>query len=405
MATLEREDRLKAEEFKRAKRALPRLQRRADVLFRKTTTVHPRGCLEEQDELRQLQRDIHNIETDRAQTDYLCNLSSLLRTHTEEVNQQKTVASRQWEEEMVGQSLAIHERQKCAGNVLWNRHITIRFVGEGLSAIYGQSYKVHVNTTLPQLSQMVHQISLPTQTDDYFPLTYNFWIVNPTLRDPFRSRTILEWIGLLDKRRDAYDEMLPIQTSIGETLYYDGHTSLETYIDNLQIPFLCILMAPRTTAEWRIPQRANANLQRVDQYVSSQRQQASNIFSQKGALYQKYMEMIGKKEPSRVHEATGICTDCQVNMVKIESESKMVCSHCGLTEEYLDNSTRNLPFGHEINATSSTYKRINRGFYMFIVVCTLVIWFYKKLIFLNALYYRFQRMALSTTSQGAYRDT
>jgi len=359
MATLEREDRLKAEEFKKAKRSLPRLRKRCDVLRRRTQTAPPRECLQERDELTHLERQIRDIESDRAQTDYLCNLSELIRTHTRQADQERANASKQWEEEMTGQSLAIHERQRRAGNVLWDRQITVRMVGVDIAP--PQSYQIHVNTTLPQLSQMVHRIVTSSGTPDgYFPMTYNFWIVNPDLRDPFRRKTVAEWIALLEKDRTGYDEMLPIQTSIGEALFYDGgHQSLEAYLDNLQIPFLCILMAPRTAAEWRIPQRATANLERVDQYVTTQRRKDANPFSQKGVLYQKYMEMIGKREAPKQRCSEGnFCQNCNTAMIKVESESKMVCSHCGLSEEYLDNSARNLPFGHEINATSSTYKRM-----------------------------------------------
>ena len=361
MATLEREDRLQVESFKKAKLLLPRLRKRRDVLRGKTKSMALRFCLKDKEELVSLERQIRDIQSDRAQTEYLCNLSFLLQTHTDQVDGERALASKHWEDEMVGQSTAIHERQKRAGNVLWDRSIDIQFIGE--NSFTNMSYKVHVNTTLPQLSQMVHRITTSTNTPEkYFPLTYNFWIVNPDLGDPFRHKSIGEWIKLLDKRRMGYDEMLPVQTSIGEALFYEGgHQSLETYLDKLNIPFLCILMAPRTAAEWRIPQRSNANLERVDQYLTNQKKKECNPFSQKGALYQKYMVMLGKKEKpkQRPNSGTTFCELCNTSMVRVESESKAVCTHCGNTEEYLDNSTRYLPFGHEINATSSTYKRIN----------------------------------------------
>lgn len=362
MSTLEREDRLKAEEFKRAKRSLPRLRKRRDVLRAKIQSTELRGLSQERDELAKLDHKIRDIESDREQTEYLCNLSGLIRTHTCQVNREREIALKQWDEEMTGQSMAIHERQRRAGDVLWNRQVVIRIIGKSVApALTDQSYRIHVNTTLPQLSQMVHRVisAGPGVPDDYFPITYNCWIVNPDLGDPFRQKTVIEWIGLLENNRTGYDEMLPIQTSIGETLFYDGHKSLETYLDNLSVPFLCILIAPRTAAEWRIPQRATANLERVDQYVTNQRRKETNPFSQKGVLYQKYMEMIGKREaPRQVGAGGNFCQECNTPMVKVESESKMVCTHCGLSEEYLDNTTRNLPFGHEINATSSTYKRM-----------------------------------------------
>lgn len=103
---------------------------------------------------------------------------------------------------------------------------------------------------------------------------------------------------------------------------------------------------------------ANSLLCRYVDYQQWKTKQ-DNPFSQKGVLYQKYMEMIGKRAPAPVcfgHE--GMCEECNVPLLKIESNSTMVCSHCGYSEQYMENTPRTLPYGHEINATQSTYKRI-----------------------------------------------
>lgn len=219
MSTLEREDRLKNEEFRKVKRSLPRLRKRLMELH-------------DLDEINALRRQITDIESDRSQTEYLCGLAALIKTQTDEVERDRTQAAKQWEEEMIAQSLAIHQRQERAGNALWDHQIVIRFLGDGtpLAAEVYCTYTVHVNTTLPQLSVMVHQLARSEATDDYFPSTYNFWVVKPGIVDPFRRRSPREWIDRLNEKgaRDAYDEMLPVQTSLGEALFYDsGSDSLD----------------------------------------------------------------------------------------------------------------------------------------------------------------------------------
>lgn len=360
---MEKEDRLQTQGFLKAKKSLPGLKRTlASVRGRLFHAASTRERNQLTDEERSLVRQINRISRNQDQTDYLCNLASLLTSHTKESVQRRESGVKQWEEEMMAQSVSIHERQKRA-RILWDRQITIRFASS--QSLAGETYNVHINTTLPQLSIMVHRIQRTNSSaESYFPQTYNFWVVKPETGDPFQRCSVGKWIELLDADRMAYQEMLPVQTSLGEAIYYDSGVSsvntFEPYLDRLDIPFFCLLMAPRTTAEWRIPQRVGANLQRVDEYVEYQNNASDNPFSQKGALCQKYMEMVGKRQVPRkiLSAAGGWCGECNVKMLKVEACSTHVCPECGISETYLENTIKGLPFGHAINATQSTYKRI-----------------------------------------------
>lgn len=359
--TLEGAVRLKEQADNKIRKNLPSLLQRRQELdeqisaiisnVQKAPLIRERDCVAREIKKAQLAIDNHPF----------CELGMLLKTHSEDAQKRHAATIRQWEEEMMAQSLSIHERQKLAGT-LWNRDLVIRLIAarQTIPNLH-IPYRVHVNTTLPQLCLMVHEIVSKVGPENYSPVTYNFWVVKPELDDPFRSRTVAKWIELLDAKgqRDFYDEMIPIQTSIGETLFYDsGCGSLESCLDKLANDPLCILMAPRTTSEWRIPQRVGVNLEQVDTYV--ERPVEANLFSRTGTLYKKYMELIGAKERERQPlVATTVCPECFQPMIQIESEAMMVCPHCATSEKYIDDSIKNLPFGHGINTTRSTYKRIN----------------------------------------------
>lgn len=353
--SLEREDRKQIQSFRRAKKKLPALRRKYAALERQlqlsTSQPQPYALLED---LRALRRHIHALENDDEQMRYLCDVGALLELHWREDDKQRDARARQWEEELMGQSLSIHERQQRA-HTLWERWVTVRLADA--SGHWRDTYRVHVNTTLPQLSLMVHELR------DASPQTYNFWIAKPSSRDPFCRRSVAEWLQLLESKPDEYAEMLPVQTSLGEALFYDARISnvdaFDAYLDGLRVPFLCLLMAPRTSSEWHIPQRLGADLRRVDHYVSCDGNVHTDAFSKKGALYQKYMEMVGKRERRLLAGAEATCPECQVPLVRVHAEACLVCPQCAHSESFLENSWRTVPFGTEINTSRSTYQRIN----------------------------------------------
>ena len=55
----------------------------------------------------------------------------------------------------------------------------------------------------------------------------------------------------------------------------------------------------------------------------------------------------------------GFCPECNSQMQKLYTESKMACSQCGLEQSYLDSTTKSAGQGDERSYPSFSYKKIN----------------------------------------------
>jgi len=170
---LEREDKKMQSKIAREKHAnLPLLRRKLARANQPAERAH-------------LATQIKSLES--SDVDYLCQLGGLLKSETDIVQKQRDGEIKKWELEMQAQSMAIHSRQQMAGMVCdAPQMVRICFKGrtKHLPAA-DEWFRIHVNTTLPQLSMIVHEIvKSRVAPADYVPQIYHFWIV-----DPFSSTT------------------------------------------------------------------------------------------------------------------------------------------------------------------------------------------------------------------------
>jgi len=171
-----------------------------------------------------------------------------------------------------------------------------------------------------------------------------------------------------DTRRDAVEELVAVRTSIGEALFYQRHGgalpgSMATHPVDAWCPqSLTLLAKPRTTVEWCVPQRPGADLTHIDEYLNGGlRKLPTDPLARKGAVLDRYLEMIGRKPAIQQRVCSGgeVCGTCGQPLIIKESEALQICTTCGTSETYMDLSTRTLSFGEHVNCTMSTYKRIN----------------------------------------------
>lgn len=256
---------------------------------------------------------------------------------------------------------------------------------------------VHMNTTLPQISLIAHTIELAgtplaqfiAKRPDYFPSTYNAFILNPNLStedqqdqikrmdqetpEYFESkkkegpRTIFDYFqqGPPAKRRRIVPRLTTeiafrIRTSIGETLMYSlGRQGAPP-------TFVRIYLKPSRGGMWRIGNSTtNATATRIEDLVESLDHVRRNHNKR---LYQRYLIMQGSAPVNSLpllpfqlekQETPGESACCHQPLISDERTSSEICSLCG--RSYNSNQITRKCIGHDhwSPCSRSTYKRMN----------------------------------------------
>jgi len=404
---MQREDARIRERFRHRREAsLPRLE--ADL--RHLASIG-KGA---EDEAVALRKEIDKIRANEEETDYEFRYTRLLREHEDECRSQYLAQIADWAQQRKFHSLDIHERQRRAAESgvetsLYDGTISVDFVGSHvppeLRAVSPLS--LHLNTTLPQLSLVVHEVrwrrNLLEEQPDYHPTTFNAMILNPRLDDDAQ----LSIVERLDqrtpgapppqppakRRRPAAppsafphssatfaaaappppppgDEAFRVRTSVGETLA-DGLRT-RRWQESVPAGSVRVYLWPQTGSMWRI-NRDGRQMSKITDFVE-QLGRTRTDFQKR--LSQKFMIMIGKAPADSLpplpqvgggagaggpgdRKDFGISKCCGRALITDARTFSEICSACGRSYDGGDYTRNCIGHEHWSPCAHSTYKRIN----------------------------------------------
>jgi len=387
---------------------LPKLERELRELRARAPPEDKRSP-EEAEEINTLHERVRRIISKKDEIDYEMRYTELLREHRRECIEAHTRAVGKWVHQRKLHSMEIHERQRRSQH-LWEYCISIEFVGAHVTdAVVNKGViVVHMNTTLPQLSLILHDIKWESTISDdddnnysnnhYYPIVYNATILNPTMKHEARmrianhldnpddpsSQNVQKLASFLEegddgngdgeatkKRRrvtlpeSAYDNAncYRIKTSIGEALRYglDPNTWIETSITYV-IP---IYIWPQTGSMWRVCP-GKSSMMRIDDYVETLDQTFRQYDKR---LYHKYMLMLGKPLPKNSTAAalvtppkdavdSGRSKCCSALMLFDPKSFSDICRDCGASYDSEEVTRNRIGHDHWCQCSHTTYKRM-----------------------------------------------
>ena len=89
------------------------------------------------------------------------------------------------------------------------------------------------------------------------------------------------------------------------------------------------------------------------------RSQMTQERAEQSALVVEFLTEVCKVDPAAHVVKHDVCHRCKNVMVEVPHESRMVCSKCGITANFLDATQASVGFNGDVEITSFKYKRIN----------------------------------------------
>jgi len=345
------------------------------------------------DQERSLIQEIERIATRQDEIEYDMKYAALWQEHTRECRTVHLATIEQWVEERKVHSLNIHTRQLRA-NHIFDLTLHVEFVGKHVQHLKCGLLEMHANTTLPQLSLIVHDFAWADnqrEPERYFPIMYDAYIIDPDLlvyqqenvvatldadicqEKETAEQPLTTFFGKQPKQPQppkkkrraklSYSKnpkLIPLKTSLGEVLYYHCG-QLPNWADRCHR--VKVYLVPHRGSIWKAVE-GKAGLTKIQDYVETL-DKTHRDFNKR--LHQKFLIMLGKASPATLPplpelpqpKKDMLSKCCASTMILDMKTSEEICRACGKSYDS-DTLTRNM-LGHDhwIQCSHTTYKRIN----------------------------------------------